>query len=753
MAKKRRRRRSAKFKFSVEITGIIFILIGVIGLFDFGPIGHFFKNIGIFLNGNHYYIFMVLLSLLGIYMLIKGNVPNFFNRKLIGLYLLVIAFLSLMNIRLLTVGTTINDTFKAFGDNYLIVISDNAYTNLSSTGGGVIGIFFSWLTTSFSNKVVSYVIYVLVGIIGLLLLVDIDFSDIFDAIGKMIKESREENKERRLEKKKARKEALENSKNDKIYDQTEEDDEEEYNKDKIVIKSTEELKHPQEELPHIEEETPVQQVPIISINSNYQLPKLDEVLNKLKKEKKTNSDDFIKNTTLALQRVLADFQILGKVVAVHEGPSVTQFELQIKTGTKMSKISGLSKEIALALAAKDVRIEAPIPGKSTVGIEIPNAEPVGVPIREVIEVKRREMEAMSLPVSLGKDIYGNNQICDLAKTPHLLVAGSTGSGKSVCINSFIASLLITKKPDEVKLILVDPKKVELSNYNGIPHLLCPVVSDPKKASIALQNVVKEMEHRYDMFADEKVKNITGYNELMAQRKKKNPEDETVQMMPYMVVIIDELADLMLVASKEVEDSIMRITQMARAAGIHLIVATQRPSTDVITGVVKANIPSRISFAVASQIDSRTILDSSGAEKLLGKGDMLYKPMGQNVAVRIQGNFISDEEIEKVIKYVTKQQTAQYDESITVAKGGSSDGGSGSAGGPVGDDEDPLMNEIIDFAVESGKISASLVQRRFRLGYNRAARIIDELEARGIIGPQNGSKPREVLVKLGNGGDE
>ena len=728
MAKKRRRRRtSAKFKFSVEITGIIFILIGVIGLFDFGPIGHFFKNIGIFLNGNHYYIFMILLSLLGIYMLIKGNVPNFFNRKLLGLYLLVISFLSLMNIRLLNAGIGLSDAFKAFADNYLIVISDNAYTNISSTGGGVIGILFSWLTMSFSGPVVSYVIYVFVGLIGLLLLVDIDFSDIFDAIGKMIKESREENKERKLEKKKAREEKEIASA--KLYDQTDED--EEFDPDKIVIKSTEELKHKQEELPKVEEEPPVLQVPTISINSNYQLPKLDDVLNKLKKEKKTNSDDFIKNTTLALQRVLADFQIIGKVVAVHEGPSVTQFELQIKTGTKMSKISGLSKEIALALAAKDVRIEAPIPGKSTVGIEIPNAEPVGVPIREVIEVKRREMEGMNLPVSLGKDIYGNNQICDLSKTPHLLVAGSTGSGKSVCINSFIASLLITKKPDEVKLILVDPKKVELSNYNGIPHLLCPVVSDPKKASIALQNVVKEMEHRYDMFADEKVKNITGYNELMNQRKKKNPDDETIQLMPYMVVIIDELADLMLVASKEVEDSIMRITQMARAAGIHLIVATQRPSTDVITGVVKANIPSRISFAVASQIDSRTILDSSGAEKLLGKGDMLYKPMGQNVAIRIQGNFISDEEIERVIKYVSKQQAAQYDESITVAKGSSDSAGGSTGGGGASDDEDPLMNEIIDFAVESGKISASLVQRRFRLGYNRAARIIDELEARGI----------------------
>ena len=752
MAKKRRRRRtSAKFKFSVEITGIIFILIGVIGLFDFGPIGHFFKNIGIFLNGNYYYIFMVLLSLLGIYMFFKRNVPNFFDRRLVGLYFFVVSFLSIMNIKLLTVGASIGDTFKVFSDNYLIVISDTSYANLSTTGGGVLGVFFSWLTTSFMNPIGSYIFYVIFGLLGLIFIFDISFSDIFDALKKMIKESREENKARRLEKKKEREEA--EIAGAKLYDQTDEDEEEEFDPNKIVIKSTEELKHKQVEQIEVKEETPVQQVPLISINSNYQLPKLDDVLNKLKKEKKTNSDEFIKTTTIGLQRVLADFQIIGKVVAVHEGPSVTQFELQIKTGTKMSKISGLSKEIALALAAKDVRIEAPIPGKSTVGIEIPNAEPVGVPIREVIEVKRREMEGMSLPVSLGKDIYGNNQICDLAKTPHLLVAGSTGSGKSVCINSFIASLLITKKPDEVKLILVDPKKVELSNYNGIPHLLCPVVSDPKKASIALQNVVKEMEHRYDMFADEKVKNITGYNELMSSRKKKNPEDETIQLMPYIVVIIDELADLMLVASKEVEDSIMRITQMARAAGIHLIVATQRPSTDVITGVVKANIPSRISFAVASQIDSRTILDTSGAEKLLGKGDMLYKPMGQNVAVRIQGNFISDDEIEKVIKYVTKQQVAQYDESITQASASSSEGAGGSVGGGASDDEDPLMNEIIDFAVESGKISASLVQRRFRLGYNRAARIIDELEARGIIGPQNGSKPREVLVKLGNQGDE
>ena len=431
------------------------------------------------------------------------------------------------------------------------------------------------------------------------------------------------------------------------------------------------------------------------------------------------------------------------------GPTVTQFELHVKNGTKISKITGLSKEIALALGAKDVRIEAPIPGKTSVGIEIPNKNPVGVPIREVIERRRKEMidPNMKLPVSLGKDINGVPMIFDLSKTPHLLVAGSTGSGKSVCINSFIASLLINKRPDEVKLILVDPKKVELSNYNGVPHLYCPVVTDPKKASVALQNVVKEMENRYLTFEEEKVKNITGYNEKIEKLMKSNPE-ENYHKMPYWLVIIDELADLMLVASKEVEDSIMRITQMARAAGIHLIVATQRPSTDVITGVVKANIPSRISFAVASQIDSRTILDCGGAEKLLGKGDMLFKPMGQNNPTRIQGNFISDEEIERVISYVTKQQKVQYNENFTTASSaggfGVSSGGSASGGA---EDDDPLYNEIVDYCIQTGKVSASLLQRKFRLGYNRAARIVDILEERGIIGPPNGSKPREVLIKL------
>ena len=405
---------------------------------------------------------------------------------------------------------------------------------------------------------------------------------------------------------------------------------------------------------------------------------------------------------------------------------------------------GINKEIALAMAAKDVRIQAPIPGKSTIGIEIPNPVISPVKIKEIVGNVPKSQEGAKLLVSLGKDIMGRVQTADISKMPHLLVAGSTGSGKSVCINSFIATLLMRYRPDEVKLVLVDPKKVELSNYNGIPHLLCPVVTNPKKASIALQKIVAEMERRYELFSEKEVKNIGTYNEWVEKENKRNPE-LNLPKMTYIVVIIDELADLMLVAAKEVEDSIMRITQMARAAGIHLIVATQRPSTDVITGVVKANIPSRIAFAVASQIDSRTILDAPGAEKLLGKGDMLYLPMGENVPIRIQGCFISDDEIRRLIEYVCKEQVAQYDNSLTEEP---ADNHNPVSGDPE-EYDDPLYNEIVEFAIQTGKISASLLQRRFRLGYNRAARVVDLLEERGIVGPANGSKPREVLVKLEN----
>ena len=735
MAKRKRRKSTqttTSFKFSVEITGLIFVLVGIIGLGVFGPVGNIIKKFAIFLFGAYFNVFIVLVLLLGLYMFFKRKLPNFFSARLIGLYLILICGLSLAHMNYVSTGTKLGDTVSNSMNVYLTVIHEN-YLNLSQTGGGIIGLLGSWSFVALLDKIGAYIILGVILIVGLILLFNISFASIMEKISAFANRPK---KEKKIKIK---------------LDDDEDDEDEEDDDDKVVIKSAEDLKryHSQSETEKTDTPSaPVMEVQPISINTNYRLPKLDEVLDPIKKNKKQSTDDFIKYTSNALERVLADFQITGKVVAVHEGPTVTQFEVAIKNGTKVSKITGISKEIALSLAAKDVRIEAPIPGKTTVGVEIPNKVTQGVPVREIIENKQNEMFGMKLPVSLGKDINGNNCVADLAKTPHLLVAGSTGSGKSVCINSFINSLLINKRPDEVKLVLVDPKKVELSNYNGVPHLLCPVVTDPRKASIALQNIVKEMERRYDTFADEKVKNIVGYNEKIAGLMKKNPEDTSLHLMSYIVVIIDELADLMLVAAKDVEDSIMRITQMARAAGIHLIVATQRPSTDVITGVVKANIPSRIAFAVASQIDSRTILDMGGAEKLLGKGDMLYKPMGENTPLRIQGNFISDDEIERVISYVSHEQQASYDESITQAQSGSDDSiSTTSVGGHDTSEDDPLYNEIVDFCIESGKVSASLLQRRFRLGYNRAARIVDLLEDRGIIGPANGSKPREVLVKM------
>ena len=489
------------------------------------------------------------------------------------------------------------------------------------------------------------------------------------------------------------------------------------------------------------------------IRVNYKLPTLD-ILNKTKKSSNKTDNEQIERNINILETTLREFGIIGKVVEVNKGPAVTQYEMEIQKGTKLSKLLGINKEISLALAKKDVRIEAPIPGKSTVGVEIPNDEIDSVSLREILDNVPQNKVDSKLLVALGKNIMGKSRFCEINKTPHLLVAGATGSGKSVCINCIISSILMRAKPDEVKLVLVDPKKVELSDYNGIPHLLMPVVTDPKKASVALQRIVNEMENRYDTFSEKNVKNIGSYNEWIEKENAVRSDEDKLDKMPYIVVIIDELADLMLVASKEVEDSIMRITQMARAAGIHLIIATQRPSVDVITGVIKSNIPSRISFAVSSQIDSRTILDMSGAEKLLGKGDMLFLPMGEGTPERIQGAYVSDEEIQKLIDYSINQQKAQYDDKWMNLEAA---GEQGNAGGEVqvaeDDGDDDLYNDVVEFVITTGKASSSLLQRRFKIGYNRAARLVDLLEERGIVGPQNGSKPREVLVQISGNNNE
>ena len=735
MAKKKKRKSesSSKVKFSSELTGLIFVLISVIGIGAFGPVGHFIKSFAIFLMGNYWAIAILLFMILGLYMIVKRDLPKFFSSRLIGLYFLLIALLAFSHIEYINDSVVIKDKsiFENTFNNLMNTFSDENFINLSNTGGGIIGVFFAWGLVNLFDLNGTYIVLGVLGIFGVVMALNVSLADIIKKIFGGIKRFNKGLGESRIFK------ASESDDDDEEDEEEEEAPRELKDDKKVIITSSEDLKNYHNEEPR-EETAPV--VIENSTNGEYRLPSID-ILNPPKKQGRTNTTEFLNTNRLALERVLADFQITGKVVEIHEGPAVTQFEVEIKAGTKVSRITSISKEIALALAAKDVRIEAPIPGKSTVGIEIPNKNIASVPIRDVLGSVPKSMVDAKILVALGKDLMGRTCCADLSKMPHLLVAGSTGSGKSVCINSFIASILMRMKPDEIKLVLVDPKKVELSNYNGIPHLLCPVVSDPKKANIALQKIVAEMERRYDVFSEANVKNITGYNEMIEKNNKKN--DTSVPKMPYILVIIDELADLMLVAAKEVEDSIMRITQMARAAGIHLIVATQRPSTDVITGVVKANIPSRISFAVASSIDSRTILDMGGAEKLLGKGDMLYKPMGDNTPVRIQGTFISDEETQRLIDYVCKEQVAKYDNSITEAPDNQMSG----AGSPKEEYDDPLYNEIVDFAIQSGKISASLLQRRFRLGYNRAARIVDLLEERGIIGPQNGSKPREVLVKL------
>lgn len=477
----------------------------------------------------------------------------------------------------------------------------------------------------------------------------------------------------------------------------------------------------------------------VSVKKAYRLPPLtllNSVVNKKQGENKNHAVDSAERLT----NVLNEFGVHAAITNIMIGPSITKYELKLETGTRVNKIMSLQDDIKLALAAKDIRIEAPIPGKPAVGVEIPNLVSSMVSFKEVFKDIPNDLKDSKLLVPLGKDVNGKVIYAQLNKMPHLLIAGATGSGKSVCINTIICSILMRAKPDEVKLILVDPKKVELSNYNGIPHLLAPVVTDPKKAAATLREVVAEMERRYDLFANANVRKIETYNNYIDKKNEELEKEQKLEKLPYIVVILDEVADLMMVASKDVEDCIMRIAQLARAAGIHLIVATQRPSTDIITGVIKANIPSRIAFAVSSSIDSRTILDCVGAEKLLGKGDMLFLPMGSNSPIRVQGAFVDDNEVEAITYYTSKQQEATYDDRYTNVKPVSGM----SASKEEQEDEEYEMCRA--FVIKAQKASTSLLQRQFRIGYNKAARIIDQLEADGVIGPQLGSKPREVYIR-------
>ncbi|MBD5805956.1 DNA translocase FtsK [Limosilactobacillus walteri] len=466
-------------------------------------------------------------------------------------------------------------------------------------------------------------------------------------------------------------------------------------------------------------------------DDDYQLPPVS-LLSQVKATDQQKDLHNIKKNTQTLQQTLKSFGVDATVENVNLGPSVTKYELRPAVGVKVSRITHLADDLALALAAKDIRIEAPIPGKSLIGIEVPNQQIATVGFRDMVENAPNNDNPMEVP--LGRSVTGDVKMADLTKMPHLLIAGATGSGKSVAINVIITSILLKAKPHQVKMLMIDPKKVELSVYNGIPHLLSPVVSEPKKAARALGKVVAEMERRYELFAKFGVRNLDGYNKLV-QQNEEHP-DEPQPSLPLVLVIVDELADLMMTVSHDVEDAIVRIAQMGRAAGIHMILATQRPSVDVITGLIKANVPSRIAFAVSSGIDSRTIIDTNGAEKLLGRGDMLFEPIDQNKPVRIQGAFISDHDVEAVVDFIKNERPAEYDDSMVVTDNEIEQE-------EQAEEEDELFPEALDFVVDQQKASTSLIQRRFRIGYNRAARIIDDMEQRGFIGPANGSKPREV----------
>jgi S-DNA-T family DNA segregation ATPase FtsK/SpoIIIE len=752
MAKKKKRKTSKKesIEISIELYAVLFVIAAILGLGKLGPVGRMIASFSLFLTGSIYMVLLLILLVLGIYIFIKREWPDFFSTKMIGAYIFGIGLLTFMHWDFISLNNgnsslvfreTINQLVAGFNS----LMSTGTISDLVSVGGGIIGGVFSLIFSKLFSYLGMQIVTVTFMIVGICMFTGFSISEfIRDKLSqaKVNKINKEEDDEETEEEKEDIKKKV------KISNGNEEEE-----PPKQTIKSIDELKKINTE-PKEEEKTDVQEPvkeasPVQNItNVSYKLPPLD-LLNKPKKKNKETDNSAIEANIVKLEKVLESFNVIAKVVEVHIGPTVAQYELEIAAGTRVNKITTLSREIALALSKKDVRIEAPIPGKSTVGIEFANDEPTSVSFYEIMASKvMLQNPDKKLMVPLGKSIMGDIGTCEINKMPHMLIAGTTGSGKSVCVNGIICSILMRAKPDEVKLAMVDPKVVELSVYNGIPHLMCPVVSDPKKAAVLLAKMVNEMENRYQKFSETGTKKIEGYNEYIENWNKKNP-DAQKSKMPFIVIIIDELADLMMVAAKEVEDSILRITQKARAAGIHLIVATQRPSTEVITGLIKANIPSRIAFAVGSGIDSRTILDQVGAEKLLGKGDMFFLPIGMNSPIRIQGSFITDDEIKKIIDYTVAQQKEQYDDSFMNLEQPEQQPAN-DVDVPVksGSNDDELYDEIVKFVIQTQKASASLLQRKFKIGYNKAATMIDLLEENHVIGPPTGnSKPREVLIQF------
>lgn len=755
MAKKRKKRKNNKLKKQVkfELLGLLFIFLAIFGsgasAISDGAIPGGLEQFFRFFLGIWYFVASVFLLVTGVILLIKRRYPDFSNKKIVGFYILFVGVLLLTHIQtmepLLAVSGDVS-IIKETWNNFLSYVRGQA--NAFQTGGGLIGaILFAFCYYLFSlagAKIVS----VFSVIIGVIFMTEFSLGDFFTKIGKKCKQTLAYFKSKRQTAKSERNSRKEEKQLVPNPDPEQVEDDVVYEEPVIqdftdVAYATKEQqpeaaeKMPEEEIA-VQEDDSLKDMPMTEIeNYEYELPSpnlLAEPAHNSQQQEKSQ----IQATVRKLERTFVSFGVKARVAKVHVGPAVTKYEISPEAGVKVSKIVSLHDDLALALAAKDIRIEAPIPGKSAVGIEVPNQEIAMVSLREVLDSTWNK-QTSKLLFALGRDISGDAIMAELNKMPHMLIAGATGSGKSVCVNGIITTILMRTKPHEVKMMMIDPKKVELNVYNGIPHLLAPVVTDPKKASRALKKVVSEMERRYELFSDTGTRNIEGYNEYIRKYNQTTGAEEVQPNLPYIVVLVDELADLMMVASSDVEDSITRLAQMARAAGIHLIIATQRPSVDVITGVIKANIPSRIAFSVSSATDSRTILDSGGAEKLLGRGDMLFMPVGNSKPTRVQGAFLSDEEVERVVDHCIDQQKASYQEEMIPED----------TNEVTEDVDDAIYDDAVQLITEMQTASVSMLQRRFRIGYTRAARLIDAMEDRGIVGPYEGSKPRTVLANQSN----
>ena len=767
---KRGRKKKKETNLNLLVAGLIMssIVLGVLIYTNSGTIGEILSP---FLGGIMGYVKYILpIGVFAMAIYIAYQEENNWGAKIIQFSIMLLAIAVIMNVYQISKG---NIAFE--GEEFQNIVKASYDLGTKNIGGGAIGMIIAIPLINLLGNTATIIVSIGI-IIGLA--VSIFGIDLVNNISTIIDESsqrrankaknkrnreqietpeKEEKKETQKEKKQREKEEKEQAALDIEQLKINWNDKEEKNKEGGFLKlgkgakkeekqekqSPEFIENPlfkEEQLQKEERTKEVLQLEhtVTVEDENYEFPPIT-LLSEGNKKGIKGSKKVLADTASKLQKTLYSFGVSAKVENVSVGPAITRYELKPAEGVRVSKIANLADDIALNLAAKTIRIEAPIPGKQAVGIEVPNEESEMVHIREILETDAFTNSKSKLAFALGKDVSGEAVVADIAKMPHVMIAGATGSGKSVCINTLISSIIYKAKPSEVKLVMVDPKIVELSVYNGIPHLLIPVVTDPKKAAGALAWAVQEMENRYTMFASKGVRDLKGYNEAVEQKGE-------LGKLPHIVIIIDELADLMMVAKGDVEDAICRLAQKARAAGMHLVIATQRPSVDVITGLIKANIPSRIAFAVSSQVDSRTILDQVGAEKLLGKGDMLFFPTGSPKPTRIQGSFISDKEVEKIVNFVKANGEASYNEDIieSIEKANSTD--KEIEEGSLDDDEtDPLLAEAIEVVIETGQASTSFIQRKFKVGYARAGRIIDQMEERGVISGYQGSKPREVLM--------